>query len=214
MPYKVLGMLRDAGLGKDMNTGNIHVPYMSSAERYKYLVTFQRGILWWQFAPLDTTDGHNKKYIYVMDGDGNIYTGNKREVTHHSSFLAGNPAASAGHWRVINGRVEHMNAESGHYQPTSDYCDQIIEELKKRGANVTEIEKSFGPSSEQMSMHLKKGVGITGLKWYQREKGAEVVKDYATGVTTATGEKVETGSHIKGQKLRLYPGTKPKWQWF
>jgi hypothetical protein len=46
MPYKVLGMLRDAGLGKDMNSG-VRVPYMSAMQRDAYKVSVHNGVVWW-----------------------------------------------------------------------------------------------------------------------------------------------------------------------
>jgi hypothetical protein len=52
MPYKVLGMLRDAGLGKDLNSG-VHVPYMSEMERDAYKITVHNGVVWRRLAPLN-----------------------------------------------------------------------------------------------------------------------------------------------------------------
>lgn len=213
MSYKVLGMLKAGGLGKDMTSG-VFVPYLSEMLREQYKTTYNSGVLWWQFAPLNTGDTLASTFIYVMDGAGNIFTADKREVAHHSSFLSGQPAAGAGHWNVKKGKVSRMNATSGHYQPTSDYCQQVIVELKKHGVPVDDIETEFGMSSEQCTAGLKKRAGITGLKWYQRETGVTVVTDYATGVETKDGQKIETGSHIQGQRLRLYPGDQPKWTWY
>ena len=66
-------------------------------------------------------------------------------------------------------------------------------------------------------MGLKRLVGITGLKWWQRETGAVVVKDYVEGATLGNADnavRIESGSHISVQRLRLYPDKKPEWSWF
>ena len=211
MPYKVLGMLRDGGLGKDMNSG-VHVPYMSEMERETYKVTVHDGVVWWQFAPLDMG---NQSFLYVMDAGGNIFTGPQSEVEHHSSFLSGQPVAAAGMWRVTKGNVVFINGDSGHYQPPGDFSAQFMAELGKRGVSLTAAETDFYMTSEQMKLRMKHRAGIEGLKWWQIERGGKVVQDEATGVTKADGEAVKTGAtHIQGQRLRLYPGKKPDWTWY
>ena len=44
-----------------------------------------------------------RAFIFVMDGDGTIYSASKGEVVHHSSFISGRPAAAAGSF-VAHGR--------------------------------------------------------------------------------------------------------------
>jgi hypothetical protein len=127
MPYKVLGILRDAGLGKDMNSG-VHVPYMSELQRDAYKVTVHNGVVWWQYAPLDMG---NQSFLYVMDAGGNIFSGPQSEVEHHSSFLSGQPVAAAGMWQVAKGSVLFINGDSGHYQPPGDFSAQFIEEFRQ-----------------------------------------------------------------------------------
>ena len=125
MAYKVLGMVK-SGLNKDLGSGII-VPYKTPRERGDYEVSAVFGLLWWQHALLDTGD---RSFIYVMDAEGHIYTASEHEVNHHSAFLAGQPAASAGHWRVERGRLKYINNSSGHYMPPGDYGRQAVEELK------------------------------------------------------------------------------------
>lgn len=215
MPYKVLGMMRDAGLGKDMNDGGV-VPYLTENKRGINLVSVLESSrqLRWRFAPLDTGA---EAYLYVMDGNGNIYTAPDREVRHHSSFIAGQPAAAAGMWRVEKGKLLYIDSESGHYRPPGDYCEQILEELKKRGVNLDNVRKDFWITSRQCMIGAKRKAGVTGLKWWQREKGHKVVKDFAQSATVGEGKeavRIQSGTHIMGQVLRLYPGKKPEWSWF
>src|SRR5215469_9438636 len=110
-----------------------------------------------------------------------------------------------------------INSESGHYQPPGDYSEQILQELKKRGAKVDMAKRYFAAPSAQCIVGMKKLAGISGLKWWQRETGAVVVKDYVDGISLGNADnpvRIESGSHIRGQRLRLYPGKKPEWSWF
>lgn len=63
---------------------------------------------------LNTAGGHQGYFIFVMDGDGNIYTADKRVVRYHSSFLAGGPVAAAGAWSAVCGAVTNVGNASGH----------------------------------------------------------------------------------------------------
>src|SRR5579875_3739063 len=134
MSYKVAGMLWGSGLNKDTNSG-IHVPYKSEKDRREYAVTVlpSSGQLRWRGGAVHTL---GQVFLYVMDGDGNIYTAPEIEVQHHSAFLAGQPAAAAGRWGADRGFLIWIDADSGHYQLPSDYSEQLLTELKKRGARI------------------------------------------------------------------------------
>ncbi len=162
--YFTLGMLRDGGLGKDLNNGSLvsnlkhneddpdqwsGLTYMTEEQRMRFLVEANGGLLYHKGnpSPLDTSKSHvtqqpvsTKVYIFVMDGNGRIFSAAKSDVEHHSSFLAGNPAAAAGLMRVINGNIDYVNAESGHYQPMKEDIDQFIAELKARGIDTSKID--------------------------------------------------------------------------
>ena len=211
MTYKVLGMIRDGGLGKDMNSG-IHVPYMNASDRAQHLIAARNGKLFKGNTPFDTNGGPSGAFIFVMDKDGAIYSANKRIVKHHSSFLSGNPAAAAGHWVVRGGKVEHINGQSGHYQPTRDYLEQFVAELRKRGVALPEEEKmKLGLRSSQIRSAAQRRNRFQS-KWFGRSTGIRVA-DYANGVEL-DGERIEVGSHWQGQVCRLYPGSRPQWSWF
>ncbi len=113
MRYKTLGMMKDAGMGKDVNdlmAGTAGVPYLLANQRGQYLVTVspfhrltQSGFL------LNSADGPTGQYIFVMDGEGAIYSASKTVVHHHSPFLAGGPVAAAGWWAVEYG--DHVQSD-------------------------------------------------------------------------------------------------------
>lgn len=158
--YKTLGMMKNGGMQKDINdyVAGSGTQYLLSNQRGAYLVTTNpQNLLVHGGALMDTSAAHNASYIFVMDGDGAIYSAAKNVVSHHSSFLAGGPAASAGHWSVLNGVVQWISNTSGHYQPPIDYCKQILTELKRRGINVTGIQQNWtGHESKQLAKASKK----------------------------------------------------------
>ncbi|WHI46403.1 hypothetical protein [Microbulbifer sp. VAAF005] len=206
MPYKELGMLKDSGLSKDTYSGVV-VPYMSEAEREKYQVTIQDGLLFWRGERLNTNPGGS--WAFVMDKNGRIFCGNKNgDIQHHSAFFSGRPVAAAGHISVVGGIIEHINNFSGHYQPTSDYMEQFKEELEKNNVDLSETEMDFGISSKTCKLRLKnfQDQNYRG-KWYQRFRGTVVRETVDGSEDTYTGR-----THIQGQRLRLYPDG-PRWQW-
>lgn len=77
-----------------------------------------------------------------MDEHGNLYASNKHEVGffHHSSFLAGGPVAGAGELRVVNGHLHFMSDQSGHYRPTPEHLEQVVERLRAAGVEFDEVD--------------------------------------------------------------------------
>lgn len=73
--------------------------------------------------------------IFVMDRRGNLYASNDQElgVFHHSTLGNGQPVAAAGELKVVDGRLEHATAASGHYQPGREQMAQLAEELRGHG---------------------------------------------------------------------------------
>ncbi len=150
MAYKTLGMLRNGGMQKDINdlfAGAAGTKYLLSKDRKPYLVTVNAQHRLVSGDPhtflLNTKDGPNGQYIFVMDGDGNIYSASKGVVHHHSSFLAGGPVAAAGHWTIEYGALKTICNDSGHYQPPFDYTQQVLDELKKRGVDVSGVQATW-----------------------------------------------------------------------
>jgi hypothetical protein len=91
-------------------------------------------------APFDTRTGATAhsgggRAIFVMDEQGNIYASNYQEVGvfHHSTLGNGQPVAAAGELSVVDGRVQHVTAASGHYQPGPAQMQQFVNELGRNG---------------------------------------------------------------------------------
>jgi hypothetical protein len=152
--YKVIGMLKEGGLKKDMSSGG--VPYMDAGGRAQYQVTVNNGLLFQNGNPLDTMHVSNKTYIFVMDENGQIFSAAKNVVHHHSAFMSGRPVAAAGTIMVMQGQLQSIDNQSGHYQPTKDYMDQFIKELKKRGVDLSNVEKDLGNTKKFYKKAFKK----------------------------------------------------------
>jgi len=209
MAYKVLGMVKSTGMDKDIHSG-VKVPYKSPRERADYEVKVVFGLLWWNGGLLNMGD---RQFLYIMDGDGHIYTAPDDEVHHHSAFLAGQPVAAAGIWRVAKGRLNYIDNSSGHYLLPGDYGRQILEELVKGGVNLDTVMQHFSATSKQITSRTKVINSPKHLKWWQRNPGPKLVEDYIEGVRI-NGNKIANGSHYQGQLMRLYPNARPEWSWF
>lgn len=157
--YKTIGMARNGGLQKDINDYMFGggTPYLNSQQRQRYLVTLNP----WNHLDrdgklMDSGDAIHSSYIFVMDGDGNIYSEDKMKVHHHSAFLSGGPVAAAGHWTVWRGIVIDINNESGHYMPPWDYTEQVITELISRGYDASGLVRNYsGGTSSQLTKARK-----------------------------------------------------------
>ncbi len=73
--------------------------------------------------------------LFVMDGHGNLYGLLTSEVgrRQHSSILAGGPVAGAGEITVRNGRLIATSDTSGHYRPTAEMNDRVLQCLRNQG---------------------------------------------------------------------------------
>lgn len=126
------------------------VPYFSAAERTAYEVTVHEGRLYWRGQLLSTEHpvaGTAKAtFIFVMAKDGTLYAapnGGTAQNIHHSSFLAGHPAAAAGTFVVVDGVVQKITNKSGHYGHRAGKMRQVLTELERRGVATDHIDTSF-----------------------------------------------------------------------
>ena len=96
--YTTYGMMV-SGLTKDLHNPLAYagsearsLQYRAAEHSRRYITTVEDGLLMQGGRPLDT----GRAFIFVMDGDGTLYSASKAEVTHHSSFISGRPAARRG----------------------------------------------------------------------------------------------------------------------
>jgi hypothetical protein len=196
--YKEVGMVASALVPDAVS---MSVPYLSSEQRESYRVSVSDGLLKDPNGqPLNTGDG---SHMVVMDKSGKIYAGSSAEVSHHSSFLSGNPVAAAGMMTVEDGKVTGLYNESGHYQVPQDYFNQLQKELKKNGAQIS-------PSALQAGRKYRTSKQVAKAAKNESPGGKPVV-DYSQ--STKESNSIPVGKHQPGQIQRLYP-TGPKWKWF
>jgi hypothetical protein len=148
--YKTYGMMI-TGLTKDLanplaysGSDAASLQYRAPAHAAQYITTVENGLLMQGGRPVTTP----RAFIFVMDGDGTIYSASKGVVVHHSSFISGRPAAAAGSFVAKDGVLESYNGESGHYMPTTDMLDQFKAELESRGVDFTGVKLSAKPMTE------------------------------------------------------------------
>lgn len=91
--------------------------------------------------------------MFVMDETGVIYLSESEAIgqLHHSSFLAGGNVAAAGEMLVREGRLILITNRSGHYRPPPRISDQVVVELRMRGAEVSAVRRQYlGENSSRL----------------------------------------------------------------
>jgi hypothetical protein len=148
--YATFGMMV-SGLTKDLHNPLAYagsdgrsLQYRAAEHSRQYITTVENGLLMQGGRPLDT----GRAFIFVMDGNGTIYSASKGEVTHHSSFISGQPAAAAGSFVATAGQLTSYNGESGHYQPTVEMLAQFKAELESRGVSFEGVKLTTKPLTE------------------------------------------------------------------
>ncbi|NRA47276.1 MAG: hypothetical protein HRU09_20190 [Oligoflexales bacterium] len=128
--FKSYGMVA-IGYRKDIiknSRGEYLVKYLDEQERKKYKVKFKRGYFYGK--ECGVYKPQSGEFIFVMDEWGKFYIGKKIDKRfHHSSFLAGAPAASAGILTLEEGRLTSISAYSGHYMTSKIMFKQALAKL-------------------------------------------------------------------------------------
>src|SRR6267154_3673541 len=139
-PYGTTPML-SAYAGEEISPnpvwGNSAVRYLSATDRAPYALTFVGGTIQdangnlFDTQAAATLHSASGRAIFVMDANGEFYASKYQMVGdfHHSSLLAGAPAAAAGELEVKNGVLKAISDKSGHYRPRRPYTDQAIDRL-------------------------------------------------------------------------------------
>lgn len=83
------------------------------------------------------------KGIFVLDSFGPLYCGVKiRGVFHHSSFVRGHAVRVAGGLRIEDGWLKALSPHSGHYQPSQEMVEEMMEEWRKKGVDFSLVKVS------------------------------------------------------------------------
>ncbi|MEV5705228.1 hypothetical protein [Actinoallomurus sp. NPDC052274] len=121
----------------------IEVRYLNDVERRDYRLTVDEdGLLRdSKGRPFNSVAGENPDApgaIFVMDKHGNIYASNFEEYGkfHHSSLLGGEDVAGAGTLSVSDGRVNAISNSSGHYKPSAEINQQVVDHLRSQGVRI------------------------------------------------------------------------------
>jgi hypothetical protein len=90
----------------------------------------------------DTSFGAPVAEMYAMDSYGNLFVKDARSLTdgdmwNHSSFNAGNPVVCAGMILIRQGRLDHIDSASGHYQPDAVALRAAVKHLRNEGVVIT-----------------------------------------------------------------------------
>ncbi|RZC84022.1 hypothetical protein C5167_046807 [Papaver somniferum] len=145
----------DIGDGKEVNLKDCLrsklrqqcIKYLGPLERehYEYKIVEGKIVQKKSNQLLDTTKESNKsKWIFVMSTSKKLYAGKKTKgAFHHSSFLAGGAALSAGSFSVVDGILKSISAYSGHYRPTDENLGSFLEFLREHDVNLHEVGVQF-----------------------------------------------------------------------
>lgn len=139
-------------IGEELGEGWVEpfgtkVKYLSAAEKAPYELFVKDGKIvdakgnLYDTKDAGTAHSGKGKSIFVMDENGRIYASKTHAVGefHHSSLGGGKPVAGAGEIVVDNGKVTEISNRSGHYQPDQRTNAQVLEELKSREVDITDI---------------------------------------------------------------------------
>lgn len=117
--------------------------------------------------PFDTA-ARGGQTIFVMGQDGMLYAaGSKLGVVHHNGFLRDGPVAAAGELVAREGLLLELNDQSGHYLPKPFMLEQLLSELTRQGADLSQAELvkiKSEPSFPRASVQLIQGRILRLLK--------------------------------------------------
>jgi hypothetical protein len=126
------------GEDKTIVDHGVLIHYMSASERESSRVVIVNGALYASKGGPAPYGRVGEKLNYAMDAAGNFYVFDQtgHPDLRHSSFFAGAPIACAGNLDVKDGKIAHIDSNSGHYSPTAKMFQNVLAELKKDGVDV------------------------------------------------------------------------------
>lgn len=83
------------------------------------------------------TANDGSEYIYVLSAETGLLIAKGSEEVRHTSLSRGRPIIGAGSLKVREGRITHIDVESGHYQPSAEDLVRIVSWLENHGALIS-----------------------------------------------------------------------------
>jgi len=139
--------LEESGCCKEKDRTPLMIRYLNEEERLNYKLEIKDGKAYvgGRMLPHLTPDedpNSEINYMYSMDPKGNIYLFENGPLAscrfHHSSLVNGDAVAGAGHFKIQQGVINYASNCSGHYHPSDDLLDQVLEVLRENGVSVKE----------------------------------------------------------------------------
>jgi len=122
--------------------------------------------------------------IYVLSPGGDFYAAVETRATqlhfHHSSLLAGEDVAAAGHMK--GGGFLYLDLESGHYKPGMQHMYNAVKALKDKGVDLT---KTMVKITHDAPRAVNANIFIEGIQAIKAGKG---ITDEAVINVIKTGE--------------------------
>jgi hypothetical protein len=134
------------------------VQFFTKAERMKFALELRDDHLFYDVDgnlvnhTTQVPDRHNPgqsryfQYMYAMDRYGNLYCREEAPeaqdeaagYVNHSGFVAGREVICAGCISIVQGRLVHLDNNSGHYKPSRENLMRAIMLLWEEGADISE----------------------------------------------------------------------------
>ncbi|MGQ0700409.1 MAG: hypothetical protein ACT4PZ_19495 [Panacagrimonas sp.] len=137
----------------DQKLGDYRVSYLKKAQRYKFMVAIDHGLIVdRKDRPLSTVDaiwGRAQDHLWAMDAYANMYVFDVdpagRNLTgldqvNHSTVNAGKGVICAGMIAVDQGVLKVITNTSGHYKPSKQDLARALEILVGEGLNLSQAE--------------------------------------------------------------------------
>ncbi len=78
-------------------------------------------------------------YVITPEGEFRVSRYSKHGLIHHSSLVSGGPLMAAGQMRVVDGVIQMIDLESGHYRFPAHYLEWVLGRLAVQGVAVDRI---------------------------------------------------------------------------
>ncbi|WP_280236476.1 hypothetical protein [Nocardia cyriacigeorgica] len=148
--------IQDEFVGENLPGNSVwngsQVEYLDEQQRQRYRLHFRDGFVYdSEGRPFDTTASktlwtpQGGRAIFAMDADGVLYSSPHHILGqfHHSSLLAGAPAAGAGEIAAANGVVQLISDHSTHYRPPRSITEQVIDSLRSQGVMIDDHQVEY-----------------------------------------------------------------------